>query len=77
MKFFLVGLVRVYQWCISPFFPASCKFDPTCSEYMAEAIKLHGVFKGGWLGLKRIGKCHPLSKAHGYDPVPKKKDSQC
>jgi putative membrane protein insertion efficiency factor len=48
---------------------SSCRFTPTCSQYGVEAIKKHGAFKGGWLTLKRIGRCHPWGK-HGHDPVP-------
>jgi putative membrane protein insertion efficiency factor len=65
----LVLLVRFYQAGISPFFPACCRFQPTCSQYMTEALNKHGVFKGLLLGTKRICKCHPFGKS-GYDPVP-------
>jgi len=61
--------VLVYQYVISPIFPASCRYSPTCSQYMKEAILKHGVLKGGWLGLKRIGRCQPWG-GHGHDPVP-------
>lgn len=64
-----VVLIRFYQLCISPFTPASCRFSPTCSHYTLEALKKHGLFKGGWLALKRIASCHPWGKS-GYDPVP-------
>ena len=67
----MLGLVRFYQGAISPFFPSACRFTPTCSNYMFEAVKVHGPFKGTWLGLKRIGSCHPWGR-HGYDPVPPK-----
>tara|TARA_R110000868_G_scaffold176051_3_gene413382 strand:- start:34 stop:291 length:258 start_codon:yes stop_codon:yes gene_type:complete len=70
----LVLLVRFYQLVISPLTPASCRFEPTCSAYMIEALKEHGPFYGGFLGLKRIASCHPWGKT-GYDPVPKKKGS--
>ncbi|WP_040473789.1 membrane protein insertion efficiency factor YidD [Flavobacterium frigoris] len=70
---FLV-LVRLYQLIISPLTPASCRFEPTCSSYMVEALKVHGLFYGGFLGLKRIVSCNPWGKT-GYDPVPKKKCS--
>ncbi|EDM36551.1 hypothetical protein PBAL39_24825 [Pedobacter sp. BAL39] len=66
--FFLL-LIRLYQYLISPMLGANCRFTPTCSQYGMEAIKKHGPFKGGWLTLKRIGKCHPWG-AHGHDPVP-------
>ncbi|MCH7411659.1 membrane protein insertion efficiency factor YidD [Belliella sp. DSM 111904] len=61
--------VLLYQYAISPLFPPSCRYTPTCSHYMKEAIMKHGVVKGGWLGLKRISKCHPWG-GHGHDPVP-------
>jgi len=64
-----VILIRFYQVCISPFTPASCRFSPTCSHYTLEALKKHGLIKGGWLGIKRIASCHPWGKS-GYDPVP-------
>ncbi len=62
--------IYFYKWGISPFTPASCRHIPTCSEYFVEAVKMYGPFKGGWLGLKRLSKCHPWG-THGYDPVPK------
>lgn len=68
---FLV-LVRFYQLIISPLTPASCRFEPSCSAYMIQALKEHGLFFGGFLGLKRIVSCNPWGKT-GYDPVPKKK----
>lgn len=64
-----VLLIRVYQRLISPLFPPSCRFTPTCSNYAVEAITRHGIFKGTWLAAKRLAKCHPLHKG-GYDPVP-------
>lgn len=64
-----VVLIRFYQLVISPLTPPSCRFTPTCSHYTLEALKKHGLFKGSWLGLKRIAKCHPWGKS-GYDPVP-------
>lgn len=64
-----IVLIRFYQLCISPFTPASCRFTPTCSAYTLEALKKHGLIKGGWLGIKRILSCHPWGKS-GYDPVP-------
>jgi len=65
----LVRCFIVYQIAVSPFFAPSCRFHPTCSAYMIQAISLHGSFKGLWLGLKRIAKCHPLH-AGGIDNVP-------
>ncbi len=67
-----IGVVRFYQTAISPHLPASCRYTPTCSQYMIEAIREHGAFRGTWLGLKRIGRCHPWGGC-GYDPVPPKK----
>jgi putative membrane protein insertion efficiency factor len=64
-----VFLVRFYQLVISPYTPASCRYSPTCSQYTLEALKKHGLIKGGWLGLKRIFSCHPWG-GKGYDPVP-------
>ncbi len=64
-----IGLIRIYQWVISPLFPKSCRFAPSCSEYAAEAIRRHGMLSGGWLGLRRILRCHPWG-GDGYDPVP-------
>lgn len=65
----LVLLVRFYQVCISPFTPSSCRFTPTCSQYALEALRKHGLFKGSWLALRRILRCHPWGGS-GYDPVP-------
>ena len=65
----LIGLVRFYQLCISPLKPKSCRFYPTCSTYMLEALKKHGPIKGTVLGIKRILKCHPFHPG-GYDPLP-------
>ena len=66
-------LVRFYQLAISPWLGSNCRYQPTCSSYMIEALKEHGLLKGLWLGTKRIGRCHPWG-GHGYDPVPKKKN---
>lgn len=68
----LVFLVRIYQLLISPLFPPTCRYTPTCSAYMIEALKTHGPFKGTWIGFKRITSCRP-GGGHGYDPVPKRK----
>ena len=64
-----VALVQFYRCCISPFTPPSCRFTPTCSQYALEALRKHGLFKGSWLTLKRLSRCHPWG-GHGYDPVP-------
>lgn len=62
-------LIKIYQLLISPLFPSSCRYTPTCSHYTLEALKKYGLFKGGWLGIKRISRCHPWGGS-GYDPVP-------
>ena len=62
-------LIRFYQKFISPYLPKSCRYTPTCSQYAVEALKKHGLFKGGWLAFKRILRCHPWGGS-GYDPVP-------
>jgi len=64
-----VFLVRFYQAAISPFTPATCRFEPTCSSYTIQALEKHGLLKGGFLALKRIFSCNPWGKS-GYDPVP-------
>lgn len=69
MRYILIFLIKVYRLIISPLFPSSCRFTPTCSEYSIEAIKKYGVVKGGILSVKRISRCHPLNPG-GYDPVP-------
>ena len=70
-----VFLVRVYQTLISPLLPSTCRYQPTCSHYTVEALQKHGLFKGGYLGLKRIFSCHPLGGS-GYDPVPETKNKE-
>jgi hypothetical protein len=67
---FLVAGLRVYKLAVSPlFFTGACRFLPTCSDYAREAVIRHGVLRGGWLALRRLGRCHPLCEA-GHDPVP-------
>ncbi len=66
-------LIKVYQTVISPFTPATCRYQPTCSHYTKEALEVHGFFKGGKLALKRIFSCHPWGGS-GFDPVPPKED---
>jgi|GEM_PF-60260 hypothetical protein len=68
MRWLLIRLVRFYQIFISPFFPPSCRFEPTCSQYAIEAIQKHGALKGGWMALRRIGRCNPFCEG-GFDPV--------
>lgn len=69
LNFIVLLPVYFYRYCISPLTPASCRFTPTCSQYTIEAVKKHGPFKGGWLAIKRITRCHPWGGS-GYDPVP-------
>ena len=68
MKKLITFLITIYQK-ISRLTPPVCRFTPTCSEYMKQAVIKYGVIKGGWLGIKRICRCHPLNPG-GYDPVP-------
>jgi uncharacterized protein len=65
----LIYLVRAYQAMLSPYFPNSCRYTPTCSDYTIQAIQKHGAIRGSWLGLKRIASCGPWG-GHGHDPVP-------
>jgi putative membrane protein insertion efficiency factor len=67
--------VRFYQLTISPLFPPSCRYTPTCSAFMIEALKVWGPFKGLWLGFKRLYSCRP-GGGHGYDPVPTKESGR-
>ena len=62
-------IIKLYQLIISPLFPSSCRYTPTCSHYTLEALKKYGIIRGGWLGVKRISRCHPWGGS-GYDPVP-------
>ncbi|MGC9356768.1 MAG: membrane protein insertion efficiency factor YidD [Anaerolineae bacterium] len=69
MRRAVLWLISFYQRAISPLFPPSCRFTPTCSHYSYEAIARFGLLKGTWLALKRISRCHPFNPG-GYDPVP-------
>ena len=64
-----IAIIKIYQLIISPLLGPQCRFTPTCSHYALEAFKKYGIFKGFWLTVKRISRCHPLG-GHGYDPVP-------
>ena len=64
-----IFLIKIYQWIISPWLGPKCRYTPTCSHYAVESLKKHGIFKGMWLAIKRISRCHPWGGS-GYDPVP-------
>nr|WP_185097215.1 membrane protein insertion efficiency factor YidD [Chryseobacterium sp. Leaf180] len=74
IKFPLVVLIKIYQRMISPLLPKNCRYEPTCSAYMLQALETHGLFKGFWLGTKRILRCHPWGGS-GYDPVPPRSEN--
>lgn len=71
MKYFLLGLIKIYQLTISGLLGPHCRFHPSCSSYTFEAVQKFGALKGLWLGIKRILKCHPYHPG-GFDPVPEK-----
>jgi putative membrane protein insertion efficiency factor len=64
-----IALIKVYRWCLSPLLGQHCRFYPSCSEYALTALNQHGAARGGWLSLRRLGRCHPWHPG-GYDPVP-------
>ena len=68
-------MLRTYKVYVSPWFAGSCRYVPTCSVYASEAIERFGVLRGAWVGLKRLLRCHPLSRRFGYDPVPDKMEA--
>ncbi|MBE9046244.1 membrane protein insertion efficiency factor YidD [Pleurocapsales cyanobacterium LEGE 10410] len=74
MKTLLIWLIRGYRRFVSPLFPPTCRFQPTCSQYAIEAIAIHGTVKGSWLAISRILRCHPFHPG-GYDPVPSSDNS--
>jgi hypothetical protein len=69
VQWLLIALVRGYQLVLSPLLPAACRYYPSCSAYAVEALEKHGAWRGSWLAMKRIARCHPF-RAGGYDPVP-------
>ncbi len=69
MRKTVIFIIRLYQYTLSPYIAQSCRYTPTCSQYSIEAIQRFGVIKGFWLGLRRVGRCHPWHHG-GYDPVP-------
>lgn len=68
MKFLVLDLLGVYKALVSPFLPPACRFEPSCSEYMRQAVEKYGPLKGTWMGVKRILRCQPFCKG-GHDPV--------
>ena len=68
MQWIVTRVLQVYKFAISPLLPSACRFYPTCSDYMREAVERHGARKGTWMGLCRLARCHPFH-AGGYDPV--------
>jgi putative membrane protein insertion efficiency factor len=69
MRRILIGLIRAYQYAISPLLGPHCRFHPTCSHYAIEAVERHGLIHGGFLALRRVSRCHPWHEG-GFDPVP-------
>lgn len=70
-----VATIRIYQKLVSPLLGRNCRFSPTCSSYAVQAVEVHGVVKGGWLAIKRLGRCQPMFEG-GYDPVPNREEPQ-
>jgi putative membrane protein insertion efficiency factor len=68
IKYTLIALIQLYRWIISPIFPPSCRFTPTCSEYALEAVRKYGAVQGALRAVRRVLKCHPFHPG-GYDPV--------
>jgi uncharacterized protein len=69
VRYLILGLIRVYQWTLSPLLGNACRYYPSCSRYTYEAVQRFGSFRGSWMGLKRILRCNPWFEG-GYDPVP-------
>ena len=74
MKTPIIWFIKGYRQFISPLFPPTCRFQPTCSQYAIEAISTYGTIKGSWLAITRIARCHPFHPG-GYDPIPPKDES--
>lgn len=71
----ILGLVWLYRLAISPWLGNNCRYEPSCSEYAMDALRVHGAFRGSWLAAKRVGRCHPWG-GFGYDPVPEKQEDR-
>ena len=76
MKKAVIKVIRIYQLVLSPTLGGNCRFQPTCSQYAIDAVNEHGVFKGVFLSMKRLAKCHPFHPG-GFDPVNKCSNSEC
>ena len=74
MKWAALVAIRLYQQTLSPYLPSACRYTPSCSHYSHEAVEMYGIIRGGWMGLRRLGRCHPFG-GRGYDPVPRIKCS--
>ena len=70
----VLALIGAYKVLLSPIFTGSCRFQPSCADYMAEAVRTHGTRAGVWMGLRRLARCRPFG-SHGFDPVPQRLDS--
>ncbi|HNQ15250.1 MAG TPA: membrane protein insertion efficiency factor YidD [Pyrinomonadaceae bacterium] len=68
MKFLVLSFLRLYKTLVSPFLPPACRFEPSCSTYMKDAVEKYGAISGTWMGVKRLSRCHPFCEG-GYDPV--------
>jgi putative membrane protein insertion efficiency factor len=68
LQWVVIAALRIYKLCISPWLPSNCRFYPTCSEYMLQAVQKYGALRGIWMGIQRLAKCHPFH-AGGVDPV--------
>ncbi|MFQ5678458.1 MAG: membrane protein insertion efficiency factor YidD [Gemmatimonadota bacterium] len=69
----ILGLIRLYRATVSPWLPPTCRYTPTCSRYASEAVERYGPWKGSWLAVRRLLRCHPLG-GRGWDPVPREAD---